>query len=510
MTATSREVALLGMAVALGLGCDQKKDVRKDDAGKAERADERPAAPAPPPIEHGDEAPKTVYAYPPKGPGPHEGFDLAAIRDKLQGAWLVGGSAFSSIPTVWSLRGDTLVQVDEQGKRTESVLRLLAPCYFSEGPADGHSATFGHFAFDGDTLYLGLGNAGVVQGDKTIGCMSVAMYVYENGACTAWTKKPFAKEGDLWEREEGDCGYTEDKSVFYGDDTHSKRKIYGRQELHVHGPVLLTRQMEGNKAVKLDSLEAALAEQKKRIEAKEALKRTPTDLPFASWGVESVQPELEKGAPVWAAAVSRDGHWSLGAFRYEKFEQSAVWVRSGWDAWAPSAFVHVPGAVAEMKKGAPALLAIGALMPYGRFVKMDGDKAVFAYESARQVRERTLEVARVLPFAPKEWVFGAPLAMRKEGRWTDARLVLDAGSFAYVLAGDGVEKWAKADLKLIDTSRRWAKGDKVWAMQSSGISPLQFVAGKVVEIHGDGVFFTIETEDGRKLDQSFARLVESL
>lgn len=501
---------VLPLVVALA-ACGGSKDDKGDDKtddGKAEGSGK--VDPKTNPIKPGPEPKgKTVFSYPPKGAGPHEGFDLGAIRDKLQGAWLAGGSAFSSIPTVWYLDGDTLVRITESGERSESTLRLLAPCYYFEGTKDGGTGSYGHFAFDGDTLYLGLGNAGIVQGDTTIGCMSIAMYVHENGACTSWTKQSFGREGDFWEKEAGDCGYTEDNKVFYGDDTNSKRKTYGRQELNVHGDVLLTTQMKGNKAEKYDTLAAALAEQKKRIDAKEALKKTPTDLPFSDWGIESKDPGWTKGDGVFAAAASRKGTWSLGAFRYEKFENGAVWVKSGSDAWAPSAFAHAPADASSLNKGAPALLAIGALMPYGRFVKMDGDKVVVSYKSARKVKEKTMDAERIMPIEANKWVFAAPVAYKKGDLWTDGRLVMDAGNDAYVFTGDAVEKLAKADVTLVDVSKRWNKGATVWAMEPSGVAPRKFVKGTITEVHGDGIYYTIKA--GKKtFDQTFARIVGTL
>jgi hypothetical protein len=498
---------LAGFALA---ACGGSKEDKGDDDDKTKSEGAGKVDPSTNPIKPGPEPKaKTVFSYPPSGAGPHEGFDLNAIRDKLQGAWLVGGSAFSSIPNVWYLDGDTLVRITEGGERSESTLRLLAPCYYFEGTKDGGSGTYGHFAFDGNTLYLGLGNSGLVSGAKTIGCMSVAMYVHENGSCTSWTKKPFGREGDFWEKEAGDCGYTDDKSEFYGDDTNSKRKTYGRQSLNVRGDVLLTKQMEGNKAERFDTLAAALAEQKKRVDAKDALKKTPTDLPFSSWGVDSSDPGWAKGDAVWAAGASRKGKWSLGAFRYEKFENGAVWVRSGNDAWAPSAFAHASPGAAKLKKGDPALLAIGALMPYGRFVKMDGDKVVVAYKSARKVKEKTMDAKRIMPLEANKWVFAAPVAYKKGDLWTDGRLVLDAADGAYVFTGDAVEKLAKADIKLVDVSKKWKKGATVWAMEPSGMAPRKFVEGTITEVHGDGIYYTIKAAN-KTFDQTFARLVDAL
>ncbi len=95
-----------------------------------------------------------------EGPGPHQGFDLKAIHAKLQGTWLIGGSAFSSIPHIWHIEGSSLTIVDGKGRRSQNTFRLLAPCHMETADGGG-SRTWHDFVFDGDTLYSGLGNAGL-------------------------------------------------------------------------------------------------------------------------------------------------------------------------------------------------------------------------------------------------------------------------------------------------------------------------------------------------------------
>lgn len=445
------------------------------------------------------------FTYPPPFPGPHEGFDLAAIHKKLQGAWLLGGSGAGRVPTIWSLDGDTLTQIDSDGKRSTSTFRLLAPCYYVDGAADGSSGTYSHFAFDGDTLYLGLGHAGIVEGDRTIGCMSVAMYVLDKGTCTRWTKKSFSKPGsDEWEKEPGDCKYSDDKTKFTGDDTNSKRKIYGVETLDVKGKVLLTPQMANNKAEKAASLDAAIAKQKESLDQAAALKKTPGDLPFKGWGVESKAPAFAEKTEVWAAAVTRDGQWDLRTFRYKSFDNDALWLTGMVDAWAPSAFVHEP---AKAAPNSPALLGIGALMPFGRVVGTEGDKLKVKYWQFSKPAETTLDAVRVLPI-DRGWVFGAPIAYKKDSVWVVGRLVLEAGGDAYVFVERKVEKVAKDAVRVIDLAARHAKGAKVWAAPSSGMS-LAFVEGTVLEVLADGLGYKVKTAD-KQFEVSFDRVIGKL
>ncbi len=472
--------------------------------GKADKAD-KPDPKATPETKPDPKAASGKFTYPPSNPGPHEGFDLAAIHKKLQGTWLLG-AAPGRVPDVWSLDGDTLTQIDGKGKRSTSTFRLLAPCYFVDGAPDGSSGTYGHFALDGDTLYLGLGAAGVVEGERTIGCMAVGMYVLDKGTCTRWTKKSFSKAGtDEWEKEPGDCKYSDDHKTFTGDDTNSKRKLYGVESLNVRGKVLLTLQMEGNKAERVASLDAAIARQKTGAEQQDALTKTPTDLPFKGWGVESKAPAFAAGTEIWAAAVSREGRWDLRTYRYKSFDSDAVWVTGMVDAWAPSAFVHEP--VAKPAVGTPALLGIGALMPFGRVVGVEGDKLKVKYWQFSKVAETTLDATRVRPI-DRGWVFGAPVAFKRGESWVVAQLVFESGGDAYVLVDSKVEKVAKDGVRVIDLAARLAKGSKVWAAPSSGMS-LAFTEGTILEVLGDGLGYKIKAGD-RLLEVSFARVISKL
>ena len=495
---------LVVVCALVGLGCGKAADKGSPGEGGSARAPT--ATPgsgvvAPPSPSRAAKATAVL----PTGPGPHAGFDLAAIHARLQGAWLVGGSAFSSIPHVWSLDGDALVTIDDQGHRAATTFRLLSPCsYFAGTP--GGSGTYGTFVFDGDTLYLGLGNAGLVQDTRTIACLAAGIYVTDGTTCTLWRRKAFATTGAAWDGESGQCGYTADRSKFQGDDTASSRKIYGVETLEVKGGVLLTRQMEGNKAEQVASIDAALARQKERLDAMAALTRTPTDLPFKTWGLEP-GPVVVQG-PVWAAAVTRDGRWELRNFRFKQLEDDVVWVTGMTDAWAPSTFVHVVDPV-TVKQGGAALLAIGALMPYGRVIKLDGDKAIVRYRSGPRAQDTPIELARVMPIEAAAWTFAAPVAYKAKDHWEDGRLVHATGEDAYVLVESEVKKLPRTEVRLVDVGKRWSKGAKVWAMPDSGMSPLVFVQGTITAVHDDGALYTIKAGD-RVFDQTFDRIIGAL
>jgi hypothetical protein len=215
-------VSVLAAAALLAAGGCSKKE-EGGEAGGGNEGTEGVAKPVT--ADKGGDEPsgKKLFDYPPKGDGPHQGYDLGAIRDKLQGTWMVGSTAFNSVPQIWHLQGDELVTYDTKGEKSEHTLQLLAPCYAKVGDKGRSSATYVHFVFDGDTLYQGLGNSGLKDGDRTIGCMSAAVFVLEGGKCTMWRKKPFAKEGSMWETDPGgECRLEGD--VFIADDSNSKRR----------------------------------------------------------------------------------------------------------------------------------------------------------------------------------------------------------------------------------------------------------------------------------------------
>ncbi len=461
------------------------------------------AAPTPAPTTAG----RSKFAYPPAGAGPHEGFDFVALHKKLQGSWLAGGG---TTPDVWSLDHDSLLAIDAEGKRTSSTLRLLAPCYYVHGRPDGNFGVYSVFAFDGDTLYLGLGSAGVVQGSRTVACVASGVYVLDGSACTRWTHKAFPKPGDEWEKEVGDCKYSDDKTTFQVDDSKSSRPLYGIETLKVKGNVLLSDQMANNQAQHFPSLDAAIAKHQALLDAKVALTKAPADLPFKSWKLESAAPTFASNSRVWAAAVSRDGRWDLGGARFSKLESDVVWLSGMNDTWAPSAFVHAPVGPDALVVGEAALLGIGAMMPYGRIAKLDGDKAVVQFHSGPKVAEQTLEASSIWPIAKGTWTFAAPV-MRKRGEsWSSARVVHDADGDVYVFDGKGVvEKVAKADLRLVDLAARFKVGANVMAIIGGGMAGYSLAPVTIEKVYGDGVFYTVKAA-GRSYDVNLDQIIAKI
>ncbi|MBW2453895.1 MAG: hypothetical protein JRI68_05275 [Deltaproteobacteria bacterium] len=196
----------------------------------------------------------------PTKPGPHGGADLAGIRAKLQGTWLVGSAAFPASRTIWHVEGDQLTII-RGDKEQQTTMKLVAPCHLIttvERPG-GSSSTFHNFVFDGDKLYSGLGNAGIKLGDTTVACFSAGIYVLDGDQCVRWSSK-FGP--DNFQPSEAKCGLSAaDPKVFEATDTSSAEPTYGTEKMDVHGKVLLTAQMRGNLTEKV----ATLAEAKGRL-----------------------------------------------------------------------------------------------------------------------------------------------------------------------------------------------------------------------------------------------------
>ncbi len=469
--------------------------------------------------EPGDKAPakldskvnaKNLYTYPPAGEGPHTGFDLAAVRDKLQGTWMVGGTAFSSIPKIWHVTGDAVTVIDGKGKRSEHTLELYSPCYAKLGDEGGSSATYINFVFDGDTFYQGLGSSGLVASDTTIGCVSSGVYVLKGDTCTMWRKKSFPRKGEaVFETEPGECGFEGegDKKLFFADDTNSKRKLYGKQTLPVRiGDALMTKQMSSNKAEKVASLEVAIAKQKELLDAKDALTRPPEELAYAAWELPKTELTPDSKDRFWAAGIDRDGEWRLAGYRYKSTHDDTIWLRGMSDRFAPSAFV-VPASkqTSDFKKGQP-IASIAGIMLYGVVESVDAEKVTMSYLSGSKLSTKSGKPDMFISIGNGKFTLGSPLRWQDGDRWPIGWAVYDAGDKVYVLQAQDstLVPMDKAKLKLITGNKPLKKGTKVLAREKSGMGGLKWVPAKILKVHGKGAAYDVKTDAGKLFTQSWA------
>jgi len=202
------------------------------------------------------EAAKPTEVAAPAAPAAPWQLDPAAIAAKLQGAWVVKDAGWLGSVEAWEVSGDK-VKVWDAKKQTETVERLTidAPCQYSLH--EGSSSTTGHFVLEGDTLHLGLGDAGVKQGDKIIACMSNGVFVQDAGGCKFYLDA-FGK----WEEKAGTCGLTGDKFKASNTDFHFDG------EMVLHGSVLASDQLWNGKPVKVASYDEAKAKATAAAQAK--------------------------------------------------------------------------------------------------------------------------------------------------------------------------------------------------------------------------------------------------
>jgi hypothetical protein len=211
---------ILWMVCAVGAleGCGKNKEDKRQAAAEA----------------------KAVAATPeatPKPPGGPWQLDAAGVQAKLQGAWVLKNVAYAGSVEAWEIKGDKIRMWDgKQSKESTATLSLSSPCQLalkSGSDAAGWETTYATFAFDGDKLYLGLGQAGVKQGDAIIACTSRGTFVMKGTDCKVY-KENF---GHMEAQDGAKCALEGDtlKVSAPGDSSAS--------ELKVQNSVLLDEQM---------------------------------------------------------------------------------------------------------------------------------------------------------------------------------------------------------------------------------------------------------------------------
>lgn len=226
--------------------------------------------PAPPPAPHGlRPPPATPIVDPPdSGTAPHRPLatlgagpfpTFGTLDDTLaawQGTWLVEASA-GTPKQVWDVHGRDVTIVDARGQRIRT-LTPLSPCLVevaSTGPT-GRSADLLAFGFDGATLYVGLGEAGVRKGGSLLACAGQAMVVWKDGACRAFrmdTLAPHAvheQPGQCQLRSEGD------HEILAVHDPDQPEVVH---TLRTYGPALMSESMRAHPSVRVEDLAAGKA-----------------------------------------------------------------------------------------------------------------------------------------------------------------------------------------------------------------------------------------------------------
>lgn len=233
MTRTARLVACLLVAAA----CNKKDDGAAAPAAKG--APDRPAA-------GGAAGP----ARPTADPGPFGAWNQAGVTARLQGAWVLRDVSFLGSVEAWEVKGDKVTVFD--GTKEETLeLAVEAPCQLTttkRNPDGSSQGGTSHFVFAGDTLHLGLGDAGVKLGDTVVGCMSNGVYLWKGGTCQFFTEM-----FDKWDAKEATCSLAGD--LFKAANPTFKHE----GEMKLAGDVLMSDQLRANPAVKVKDLAEAKA-----------------------------------------------------------------------------------------------------------------------------------------------------------------------------------------------------------------------------------------------------------
>jgi hypothetical protein len=245
-----RLMMALGLA-ALCFGCG--KDAPKTDAKKGDTA---PASGKSAASKAPKTAPKTEAAKPAAKPAGGNalwaGVDLAAEMKRLEGKWTVKPSFGKGMDT-WEVKGDAVTITTAKGETKLGKLKLDMPGRV--GIKEPNMTTYYSYARNGDTVYLGLGKAGVKAGDTYIVGTNRGLVRYDGTACTYHEKKmSFGdKPVEFKAAKPVKCSVQAagDKSLFhYQVPKFMKDGEFDDKSIHVVGTALLDQQMQGNEAKK--------------------------------------------------------------------------------------------------------------------------------------------------------------------------------------------------------------------------------------------------------------------
>jgi len=204
---------VLGVALAL-VACGKKNGGDNKQAGGDQPAAAKPAAPEP--------------AKPAAPSGPWQ-LDAPAIQGKLQGAWVIKNAGSLGSSEAWEIKGDQVKIWDsKQNKETTGKLTIETPCTASVkvgSDQKGWETTTYTYGWDGDKLHVGLGQAGVKQGNKIVACTSGGVFVSEASGC-----KQYRQDFDHWQASDGKCivdGETFKAAATSGDTYEHQLKVKG-------------------------------------------------------------------------------------------------------------------------------------------------------------------------------------------------------------------------------------------------------------------------------------------
>ncbi len=162
----------------------------------------------------------------------------APATPSFDGAWVV--RTYSG-QAAWLIEGGKLTTAGAEEATFD--FAVVDDCTVSW--AASGATTYTKYAWDGDTLYIGPGNSGVVRPDGSArACISNVAFEWKDGACERHKRSMF---DDKWETEPAECAFAE--GVFEAKGS----------KLEVVGTALLNMQMKGNRAERKASFDEAKA-----------------------------------------------------------------------------------------------------------------------------------------------------------------------------------------------------------------------------------------------------------
>jgi hypothetical protein len=121
-------------------------------------------------------------------------YDADAIASKLDGAWYLHDVAAPGDHQAWSFQARSWqLTIYDGTAETSYDFAVDAPCQLTATRTNAFAEpwmTVHHFAFDGDVLHLGLGDAGVQTGSQIVGCTWSGVYLYDGKGCKLYQATP--------------------------------------------------------------------------------------------------------------------------------------------------------------------------------------------------------------------------------------------------------------------------------------------------------------------------------
>jgi hypothetical protein len=173
------------------------------------------------------------------------------VIKQLKGSWLVKTNRIGASHNAWEIDDSKSIKVFDGKVEKRLDFELVAPCYakITEKSAVSENSVYHTFVVDNQTLYKGLGNAGVKRGNDAVACVSGKVYTFVGGKCTLWEKSMF---DETFEAKKAECG-------FKGNKFEIQPEHGGPTSLDVVGNILLNFQMKSNRAEKTASFGKAKA-----------------------------------------------------------------------------------------------------------------------------------------------------------------------------------------------------------------------------------------------------------